>query len=57
MDLTIAAVVVLEESQAEWAAQIPRHPGVAVLVRPGVTLKMLFEKLTEMVGEAEMANE
>jgi serine/threonine protein kinase len=57
MDLTIAAVVVLEEAQAEWAEQIPRHPGVAVLTRPGVTLKMLFEKLTEMIEEAEMADE
>jgi serine/threonine protein kinase len=54
MDLTIAAVVVLEESQAEWAAQVPQHPGVAVLTRPGVTLKMLFEKLNEMLDEAEM---
>jgi CheY-like chemotaxis protein len=57
MDLTIAVVVVLEESQAEWAEQIPQHPGVAVLIRPGVTLKMLFEKLTEMIEQAEMGDE
>jgi serine/threonine protein kinase len=57
MDLTIAAVIVLEEAQADWAAQIPRHPGVAVLTRPGVTLKMLFEKLIEMIEEAEMGDE
>jgi serine/threonine protein kinase len=57
MDLTIAVVVVLEEAQAEWTEQIPRHPGVAVLIRPGVTLKMLFDRLTEMIEEAEMADE
>ena len=57
MDLTIAAVVVLEPHQADWATQLPQHPGVAVLTRPGVTLKMLFEKLNEMLGEAEMVGE
>jgi serine/threonine protein kinase len=57
MDLTIAAVVVLEEAQAEWAAQLPQHSGVAVLTRPGVTLKMLFEKLNEMLDEAEMVED
>ena len=45
MDLTIAAVLVLEEKQADWAEQVPQHPGVAVLTRPGVTMKMLYEKL------------
>jgi serine/threonine protein kinase len=54
MDLTIAAVLVLEEKQAEWAAQVPNHPGVAVLTRPGVTLGMLTEKLSEMLEEAEV---
>jgi serine/threonine protein kinase len=55
MDLTIAAVVMLEESQAEWAEQIPQHPGVAVVhKRPGVTLKTLTDKLSEMLEEAEM---
>ncbi len=57
MDLTVAAVVVLEETQADWAEQIPRHPGVAVLIRPGVTLKMLFDKLNEMLEEGEMVDE
>jgi eukaryotic-like serine/threonine-protein kinase len=57
MDLTIAVVIVLEETQADWASHIPQHPGVSVLVRPGVTLKMLFEKLTEMIDEAEMSGE
>jgi DNA-binding NtrC family response regulator len=56
MDLTIAAVVMLEESQADWAEQIPQHPGVAfVQKRPGVTLKTLTDKLSEMLDEAEMA--
>jgi serine/threonine protein kinase len=53
MDLTIAAVLVLEEKQAEWAAQVPDHPGVAVLTRPGVTLRTLTDKLSEMLEEAE----
>jgi serine/threonine protein kinase len=57
MDLTIAAVVVLEESQTDWAALVPQHSGVAVLIRPGVTLKTLFEKLAEMFEQAEMADE
>jgi serine/threonine protein kinase len=55
MDLTIAAVVVLEESQADWAERVPKHPGVAILTRPGVTLKMLHETLAEMLEQAEMA--
>jgi len=54
MDLTIAAVLVLEENQAEWAAQVPQHPGVAVLTRPGVTLRTLSDKLSEMLEEVEM---
>jgi CheY-like chemotaxis protein len=53
MDLTIAAVLVLEEKQADWAAQVPDHPGVAVLTRPGITLRTLSDKLAEMLEEAE----
>jgi serine/threonine protein kinase len=56
MDLTIAAVLVLEEKQADWAAQVPQHPGVAVLTRPGVTLRTLTEKLSEMLEQAETAD-
>ncbi|HEY1375776.1 MAG TPA: serine/threonine-protein kinase [Gemmataceae bacterium] len=56
MDLTIAAVLVLEENQTDWAEQVPQHPGVAVLVRPGVTLKNLTEKLQEMLEQAETAD-
>jgi CheY-like chemotaxis protein len=52
MDLTIAAVLVLEENQADWATQVPSHPGVAVLTRPGVTLRTLSDKLTEMLEQA-----
>jgi serine/threonine protein kinase len=57
MDLTIAAVVVLEETQADWADQVPQHPGVAVLTRPGVTLKKLYETLAEMLDQAETGDE
>jgi CheY-like chemotaxis protein len=56
MDLTIAAVLVLEENQADWVAHVPQHPGVAVLVRPGVTLRTLTEKLSEMLEQSETAD-
>lgn len=56
MDLTIAAVLVLEPNQVDWAEQIPEHTGVAVMVRPGVTLKSLTDKLHEMLDEAETAD-
>jgi hypothetical protein len=56
MDLTIAAVLVLEENQADWAAQVPNHPGVAVLTRPGVTLRTLADKLTEMLEQVDLAD-
>jgi serine/threonine protein kinase len=55
MDLTIAVVVVLEQNQSDWADQVPDHPGVAILIRPGVTLRLLYETLGEMIAEAEMA--
>jgi serine/threonine protein kinase len=57
MDLTIAAILVLEENQSDWAAQVPQHKGVAVLTRPGVTLKMLHDTLTEMLDDADMSDE
>ena len=54
MDLTIAVVIVLEQNQSDWADQVPDHPGVAILIRPGVTLRLLHETLGEMIDEAEM---
>jgi serine/threonine protein kinase len=54
MDLTIAVVIVLEQNQSDWADQVPDHPGVAILIRPGVTLRLLHETLGEMIEEAEM---
>ena len=54
LDLSIAAILVLEPTQADWAGRIPEHPGVAVLVRP-IGLKQLHEKLTELLQQGQGA--
>ncbi|MBY0521807.1 MAG: protein kinase [Gemmataceae bacterium] len=43
-----ACVLMLSESQAEWAERFPPHPTMKVLVRP-VTLKTLFEAVTTLL--------
>jgi serine/threonine protein kinase len=50
--LPLAAVVILSEEQAEWAARVPAAPGAAALVRP-VTLKQLHHKLHELLRAGE----
>jgi tRNA A-37 threonylcarbamoyl transferase component Bud32 len=47
--LRCAGILVLNEDQAEWSERVAERPGVAVLVRPGVTLKALYRQLRKMV--------
>jgi serine/threonine protein kinase len=54
-DLTVVGILILEEEQADWATRVPDQPGIAVLVRPGVTLGMLTEKLRELLRQGQEA--
>ncbi len=56
IDLTLAAILILNEDQADWAEQVPEHRGVAVLVRP-VNLKQLVDKLNELLADLEEASQ
>jgi CheY-like chemotaxis protein len=44
-----AGILLLNEDQAEWKERAKPGPSVAVLVRPGVTLKALYRQLSSMV--------
>jgi CheY-like chemotaxis protein/predicted Ser/Thr protein kinase len=44
-----AGILLLNEDQADWKDRIKLGPSVAVLVRPGVTLKALYRQLRSMV--------
>ncbi|HBI43878.1 MAG TPA: serine/threonine protein kinase [Planctomycetales bacterium] len=46
-----AGVLILGEGQAEWAGLIRQRPNMAVLVRPGVTIKVLKRTLEELLKE------
>jgi serine/threonine protein kinase len=48
--LQLAAVLLLNEEQADWANEIPGHSGVGTLVRP-LNLRQLHHKLQELSGE------
>src|SRR5205823_571965 len=48
--LSCAGILILSESQADWAEKVEAKGTVAVLVRP-VTLKQLHRKVMELVGE------
>jgi CheY-like chemotaxis protein len=50
--LPCAAIVILSEEQAEWAARLPAAPRAAALVRP-VTLKQLHHKLRDLLQAGE----
>jgi tRNA A-37 threonylcarbamoyl transferase component Bud32 len=50
--LACAAIVILSEEQAEWAARLPASPRAAALVRP-VTLKQLHHKLRDLLQVGE----
>lgn len=47
--LPCAGILVLNEDQAEWSQRVAERKGVAVMVRPGVTLKALYKQLRKMV--------
>ena len=42
-------VLILGEGQADWAGRIRRRPNMKVLVRPGVTLKVLKRTVEELL--------
>jgi eukaryotic-like serine/threonine-protein kinase len=46
-----AGVLILGEGQAEWAGVIRQRPNMKVLVRPGVTIKVLKRTLEELLKE------
>lgn len=52
IDLTLAAILILNEDQVDWAETIPEHRGVAVMIRP-INLKQLIDKLNELLTELE----
>ena len=46
-----AGVLILGEGQADWAGRLRQRPNMKVLVRPGVTLKVLKRTLEELLKE------
>ena len=46
-----AGVLILGEGQAEWAGLVRQRPNMKVLVRPGVTIKVLKRTLEELLKE------
>jgi serine/threonine protein kinase len=44
-----AGILVLSEDQAAWAEQVQPRPRVSILIRPGVTLRQVVERLEEFV--------
>jgi eukaryotic-like serine/threonine-protein kinase len=46
-----AGVLILGEEQAKWAERIRLRPHMKVLVRPGVTIKVLKRTLEELLKE------
>jgi serine/threonine protein kinase len=46
--LDLAAVLILNEDQADMTADAIRHDRGAVMLRPGVTMKQLFDKIQEL---------
>lgn len=52
IDLTLAAILILNEDQVDWAETIPEHRGAAVMIRP-INLRQLIEKLNELLADLE----
>jgi eukaryotic-like serine/threonine-protein kinase len=48
--LSLAALILLSEEQADWAQELPNHRGLGVLVRP-ISLRQLYTKLKELDTE------
>jgi serine/threonine protein kinase len=48
--LSLAALILLSEEQADWADELPNHRGLGVLIRP-ITLRQLYTKLVELDTE------
>jgi eukaryotic-like serine/threonine-protein kinase len=46
-----AGILILGEGQADWAARIRLRPNMVVLVRPGVTLKVLKRTLEDLLKD------
>jgi CheY-like chemotaxis protein len=54
--LSCAGILLLNEDQAEWQSRVKEGPAVAVLVRPGVTLKALSRQLRALVPPPKRNN-
>jgi serine/threonine protein kinase len=52
IDLTLAAILILNEDQVDWAELVPEHRGAAVMIRP-INLKQLIDKLNELLADLE----
>jgi serine/threonine protein kinase len=48
--LSLAALILLNEEQADWAKELPNHRGLGVLVRP-INLRQLYTTLQELDSE------
>jgi len=53
--LSMGAILLLAESQTDWADEVPKNKNIAVLTRP-LNLRQLYTKLVELVGDPQ-ANE
>jgi DNA-binding response OmpR family regulator len=49
LQLALAAVLILNEDQSDWAALVPPHSGASVMIRP-VNLKQLSDTLKELLA-------
>jgi serine/threonine protein kinase len=56
IDLTLAAILILNEDQVDWVETVAEHRGVSVMIRP-INLKQLIEKLNELLADLEEDSE
>ena len=52
-----AGILILGKKQADWAKRIPERPKTALLIDPGVTMKMLKRKLLELLSEEDESHD
>jgi serine/threonine protein kinase len=50
LGMDCAGILILSEGQADWAERIKPRPRVSIMVRPGVTLKQVHQKLQELIS-------
>ena len=49
LQLALAAILILNEDQSDWAALVPPHSGASVMIRP-VNLKQLSDTLKDLLA-------